>query len=294
MSEKDKKIMLFKELKIEIRRTWYIISFVLCNLIVFGCVAYYFNMIFRSESTGYSADYKAVLGMYNTVLLIEYIIILCVIPFTVGVTLAREYEAKTLDLLLISKFSTKDIIHTKLKMICIVYLMLIVSTLPYLCVVFSVGVINIFNIIVYVLVVMSSVICYSCIGMYISAKVKKVTLSALLLAVVELASTLGSYVLFGAIYNFADGINKSILDVYSYTKLDHMGNLLVTNPVINIFKIQSYIEGNASIYRTLMNNYGVWGIIDALWIPISILFQLIVAWIMYNKTKRLMLKKHHK
>ena len=73
-----------------------------------------------------------------------------------------------------------------------------------------------------------------------------------------------------------------------------MGNILVTNPVFSIFKLQSYIEGNSSTYRTLMNNYGVLGIVDTLWIPISIGIQLAVAWYFILLAKRKMKKRHYK
>ena len=73
-----------------------------------------------------------------------------------------------------------------------------------------------------------------------------------------------------------------------------LGNTLVANPVFSVFKLQSDIEGNTSIYRTLMNNYGVLGFVDKLWIPISVTIQLVVAWYFIILAKRKMKKRHYK
>lgn len=294
MNKKIKETMFLKELRVEFRSKAYIASILLCNIIVYLCIAYYYNTIFSKASTGYSSDYKLVLGMYNTVLLIEYIIVLCTIPFTSGSSLAKEYESKTLDLLLLSSLSTADIIDIKIKKTLVTYSVMIVSTLPLLSVVFSVGVVNIFNLLLYALVVMSSVVCYTCIGIHISTRIKKKTLTALVLAVIELVTTLGTYVLCGVLYNIIDSICEKITKLYSGAELLFLGNILVTNPVFSIFKLQSYIEGNSSTYRTLMNNYGVLGIVDTLWLPISIGIQLVVAWYFVLLAKRKMKKRHYK
>ncbi len=294
MNKKIKEMTFLKELRVEFRNKAYLASIIICNIVLFVCVAYYYNMIFSKASTGYSSDYKLVLGMYNTVLLIEYIIVLCTLPFTCGKSLAKEYESKTLDLLLLSKMSTSDIIDIKIKKTFVTYGVLIISTLPLLSIVFSVGVVNIFNLLIYAVVVMSSVICYTCIGMYIATKIRITTLTGLFLAVIELATTLGTYVLCGFVYNMIDSINKNTAKFYTSTNLVFLGNILVVNPVFSIFKLQSDIEGNASMYRTLMNNYGVLGIVDKLWIPISIVIQLAVALYFTLLAKTKMKKRHYK
>lgn len=294
MNKKIKEIMFLKELKVEFRNKAYLASVIICNIILFLCIAYYYNTIFSKTSTGYSSDYKLVLGMYNTLLLIEYIIVLCTIPFTCGSSLAKEYELKTLDLLLLSNISTSDIINIKIKKTLVTYGVLVVSTLPLLSIVFSVGVVNVFNLLLYVIVVMSSVICYTCIGMFVATKIRKKTLTALILAVVEIVTTLGTYVLCGLVYNIIDGINEKTAKLYTSTNLLFLGNILVANPVFSVFKLQSDIEGNTSIYRTLMNNYGVLGFVDKLWIPISVTIQLAVAWYFIILAKRKMKKRHYK
>ena len=70
---------------------------IVSNIIIFICIAYYFGMVFGEMKTGYSNDYKLILGMYNVMLLIHYVIMLSVVPFIASNTLAKEYEHKKLN-----------------------------------------------------------------------------------------------------------------------------------------------------------------------------------------------------
>ena len=286
MDEKIKKCMFEKELKTEFRSIRYISSIIFVNAILFICIAYYYNLVFSKTNAGYSTDYKLILGMYNVLLLIEYILILCVIPFIATNTIAREYETKTIDLLLLTDMRTADIVNIKITKVLVSCVVLVVSTLPLLAIVFSVSSVNIISVLLFMLVTFSSILCYGCIGMYVATKTKKVTVSALITCVVELASTLGSYMIFGFVYKFLDGIFKG--------NIKHLGDLLITNPLISIFKIQSYVEGSSSTYRVLMNNLGVFRIVDILWVPLSVCVQVLVAIIMVIKIKKIMKRRHYK
>ena len=89
MDERIKKVMFNKELKTELRSIRYIGSIIVSNLIIFLCIAYYFGMVLGKLKTGYSNDYRLVLGMYNVILLIHYIIyrLLFQMQFTILVML---------------------------------------------------------------------------------------------------------------------------------------------------------------------------------------------------------------
>ena len=285
MDERIKRVMFDKELKTELRSASYIGSVIATNLIIFICIAYYFGMVFGKMKTGYSNDYKLVLGLYNVMLLILYIIVLCVVPFIASNTLAKEYESKTIDLLLLSNMSTSDIIGIKIKKLFTVVVIYIVSSMPLLAVGFSVGGVTIVNILLYFVVAISSAMCYCCVGIYISAITKRVTVSALITCVIELISTLGIYMVFGFLYKTVDGVIKIKI---------HLGDLLIVNPLVSVFKVQSYIEGSGSVYRQLMNNLGVFGIVDMLWIPLSICIQVVVMIIMIRKVKKILYNRHYK
>ena len=286
MNEKIKKYMFEKELKTEFRSIRYILSIIFVNIILFVCIAYYYNMVFSKTNAGYSTDYKLILGMYNVLLLIEYIIILCVIPFIATSTIGREYETKTIDLLLLTDMKTSDIINIKFKKLVVTGAVLVISTLPLLSIVFSVSEVNIINLLMFVIVILSSVMCYGSIGMYIATKTKKVTTSALITCVVELVSTLGSYVIIGSLFKMLDSIFKG--------NIKHLGDILLFNPLISIFKIQSYVEGSSSTYRMLMNDLGVFRIIDVLWIPLSVGVQLVVTIVVLSIIKNIMKRRHYK
>ena len=206
MNENNKKLLFEKEIKTEIRSIRYIFSLIISNGILFICVLYYLNNVLGDSAGGYSSDYKLLLGMYNIMILLHYIMLLFVVPFVASNTLAKEYETNTMDLLLLTNLTTRDIIDIKIKKLLIVNAIYVFSSLPLFAVAFSVGAVSLFSIVSYMVFAMCSSMCYGCVGVYVSAKTQKVTLAALTTCVIELIASLGGYIIFGYVLNFIEDL----------------------------------------------------------------------------------------
>ena len=294
MDKKIEKHLLQKEIKVAFRDKSIIGTMIGCNIIMFLWIVYNFTIIFDTNLSSYATEYKSVVGMYNILLMMGYVIFLMSVPFTTAVVLAKEYEEKTLDILLLTELNTSQIVNAKVKKIILIALIMVVSILPMLSVVFSVGAVSLIDLSLFVLIMLSSIICFSSVGLYLSVKTKKVFITSIVVCLVELIFTVGTYLMCGFIYRLVDGVNVVRDNVYIPTQMKGMGNLLIINPAMSILKLQSYAQGSTSTYRVLMQNYGVLKILDIMWIPCSIVLQLVVAFLFVRLAKKEMRQRHLK
>lgn len=298
MKKSNEKYMLKKDLKLEIRSVRVLVFIVILNVILAVSTAVAFYSIFSKDVVGYAVGYKSVLHMYNTSILVEYIVVLCIVPIIAGTSIAKEYETGTMELLLLTNIRTKDIVMSKINKVFYIHLFFVISTLPMLSVVFSVGTVSIFDILKYVLVISSSILFFGSIGLYFSTKKMKRNIAVLYTYIVEIVCTLGNYVVVAIIYNLVDKISNSAFysgaknAVYHTTQIKILGDLLVTNPIFSIFRLQRDVEGATSSFSTILGDVGVSGIVVSLWIPISILLQVGAAIVIISKTKKIMKKRH--
>ena len=177
---------------------------------------------------------------------------------------------------------------------------LVITTLPMLCVVFSVGGVGIFDILKYVIIIFSTTLIFGSIGVYFSVKFEDSIKAVMASFLVELIATIGIQALLNVIYMLVDRIKN--IDFYSgvgdaaYNKLQfsNLGTFLIANPIYDVFKLQSDIVGSSSSYDVPMNDFGVHPVLDKIWIFVSVTIYIIVAVIVINKTKKLLLRKYGK
>ena len=300
MNKKMKLEHVFKDIIEELRSFKVVAIIFITNVLLLVSVASIFYSVINSNKNGYATNYKAVLYMYNNLIFMEFVIILVIIPLIAGFTYAREYENGTLELLLLTKVKTSDILVSKIIKCLLFSIFLVITSLPMFCVVFSVGGVTLWDIIKFFIVVVSTSLLFGSIGMYFSTKYKNASKAILYTYITEAILSFGTTLLFNIIYNICDKIkNRAFYSgttgaEYDKIQFSFLGNLLLSNPLFNLYKLQSDIVGNTSKFDTTMNNFGINAVIDKMWIFISVSIQIVVIIFVINKTKKILFNRHHK
>ena len=172
--------------------------------------------------------------------------------------------------------------------------------MPLICIVFSVGGVGIFDLIMYVIVVFVTTIVYGSIGMYFSVKHQHSVKAVMYTYIVEIISIIGIQVVLKIIYFIVDRIKNMAFYTdksgaeYNSLQFDNLGTFLIANPLYDIFKLQSDIVGSTSSYDITMNDYGVNPVIEKMWIFIGITIYIIISIKFSNKTKKILNARHGK
>ena len=300
MGKKLRAELIIKDVIDELRSFRTAIIIFLTNIVLLVSVASIFYSVINSKQNGYATNYKAVLYMYNNLILLEFVAILIITPIIAGASYAKEYKQGTMELLLLSKLKTMDILLSKIFKSVIINLFLGVTALPFLSVVFSVGGVTLWDLSKFFIVIVATTMLFGSIGTYFSVKFKSVNKAIICTYIVELATSFGAQVILNIVYKICDKIkNRAYYSgqsgaEYDKVQFDVLGNLLLGSPIFNLFKLQSDIVGNTSKFDTTMNNFGINPIIDKIWLFISICIQLVIIFFVVKKTKNIMYNRHFK
>ncbi len=300
MGKKLRAELIIKDVIDELRSFRTAIIIFLTNIVLLVSVASIFYSVINSKQNGYATNYKAVLYMYNNLILMEFVAILIITPIIAGASYAKEYKQGTMELLLLSKLKTMDILLSKIIKSVIINLFLGVTALPFLSVVFSVGGVTLWDLSKFFIVIVATTMLFGSIGTYFSVKFKSVNKAIICTYIVELVTSFGAQVILNIVYKTCDKIkNRAYYSgrvgaEYDKVQFDALGNLLLGSPIFNLFKLQSDTVGNTSKFDTTMNNFGINPIVDKIWLFISICIQLVIIFFVVKKTKSIMYNRHFK
>lgn len=300
MGKKLRIELILKDVIEELRSFKTVIIIFLTNIVLLVSVASIFYSVMNSNQNGYATNYKAVLYMYNNLILMEFIAILIITPIIAGASYAKEYNQGTMELLLLSKLRSIDILISKIVKSVIINVILVVISFPFLCVVFSVGGVTLWDLMKYFIVIVSTTMFFGSIGIYFSVKYKSTNKAILFTYIVEGITSFGIQAILNIIYFLCDKIKNrayysgKVGAEYDKIQFDSLGNLLLGSPFFNLYKLKSDIVGNTSRFDTTMNNFGVNPVIDNIWLFISICLQMIIVFFVIKKTKNIMYHRHLK
>ena len=157
-------------------------------LALFGLFAFY--LTFRRTGNTLQADYADVLTMYGIITGIEFVLVLAIVPALTATSIATEREKQTLDILLTTKISRRGIILGKLASAISIMMLLVISSLPIISVVFSIGGITLGDIMVFMFLTLIAAIFAGSIGMIFSCLCKK-TVTAIVASYLVLIALVG-------------------------------------------------------------------------------------------------------
>lgn len=259
-----------KELKLSVRSKKLPIIIALYNAILtlFSLMAVY--AIFGEIEYG-GGNYSSVLRLYIAISVMQIILVVFIVPSLTAGSIAGEREKQTLEILLTTKLSSGQIIRGKLLSSISDLILVVLSSIPVMSIVFSIGGVSIQDLCQLILMIVVTAILAGSIGICMSACFKKTMTSTIYTYAVILIFGI-AYPLFVILLNniaSANGWNVN-LGFLSYICLLHPG---VTLGVMMVNQFSS-----ADILAVLFTRFGVtntW--VANHWFWLSLVAQLAVS-----------------
>lgn len=261
-----------KELKISVRTIKMSLVLLVYNaiLMLFGLLAFY--IIFGGSNYG-RGNYSDILSLYTVISAVEVGLVLFIVPsFTAG-AIAGEREKQTLEILLTTRLKPIQIVTGKLASSISTLLLVVVSSLPIMAIVFSIGGINYVDLMQLVFMVFITAIFIGSIGIFFSSIFKKTIVATVFTYGTVLFLTIGTL----ATLLLALGVmsvNGGDADV-GYSVF-----VLLLNPIVTLMSMMMQQYGGEGYFSSFIGHFSenMIGIESAgTWFVLSVCVQIVLA-----------------
>lgn len=275
-----------KELKTSVRTaklSWTILGYN-ATLAVIALVAFYACFASRSR-----IDYSEILTIYAFIACLEFGLILFVVPALTSSAISGERERQTLEILLTTTLKPIQIITGKLYASISEIVLLVLSSLPILSLVFTVGGIRMVDLVALMVVCIITAIFVGAIGLWYSTVFKRTVPATVMtygtLIVVMLVSVVALFVIQALMINFYDqqfyAVNPTSGAGHNPPNIGYAMLILLWNPAVTIFSMLTSQFGGTNVLRELMMEFGMNNqFIINNWFRLSIVIQLATAGIL--------------
>lgn len=275
-----------KELKTSVRTaklSWTILGYN-AALAVIALVAFYACFANRSR-----IDYSEILTIYAFIACLEFGLILFVVPALTSSAISGERERQTLEILLTTTLKPIQIITGKLYASISEIVLLVLSSLPILSLVFTVGGIRMVDLVTLMVVCIITAIFVGAIGLWYSTVFKRTVPATVMtygtLIVVMLVSVVALFVIQALMISFYDqqfyAVNPTSGAGYNPPTIGYAMLILLWNPAVTIFSMLTSQFGGTNVLRELMMEFGMNNqFIINNWFRLSIVIQLVTAGIL--------------
>ena len=234
-----KNAVLFKEMSINIKRPKLLILMMIFNGIILMIAGGFLLSLAGLGLSGNPINYRNLVNMLITLIATEAGILFMVMPALTGNTIAGERERQTLDVLLTTRMTPMEIVIGKYLSIIMMGSLLVLSTFPFLAIVFIYGGINFLQLLGLVFVLIFEIGYVAVFGVLFSSLTKRTAPSVILSYVVLGFLLVGTILLYAIIYAIVESMNYS-RPYYSYQNsggvhADWLIFLLYLNPGVTIF-----------------------------------------------------------
>lgn len=275
-----------KEMKLSVRtRKTARGLFIFNGALAVVCLFAYYIMFDFSGGTAYSyVSLSSVIELYELITVIEMAMIAFIIPAITAGSIAGEREKQTLEILLTTRLTPWQIVTGKLISSISTLLLYIVSSLPILCIVFSIGGVSVWDMVQNMLYIFVLAIYLGSFGILFSTIFKK--------SIVATVYTYGMLIVTSIVFYALIPVTYAVIRIND--ALD-VGNLVVINflnPMVSVMALicnQILTVGTfqGMSLNELSNDF--WSNMEpGLWLIISIAVQLLAAFLcLLLATKRL-------
>lgn len=278
-----------KESKLRVRNVKFALTVLFYNLILIGIAIFGFSVAFSTTMTG-RVEYSNAIALYATLIAIEAGMVMFLVPaFTAG-SIAGEREKQTLEILLTTTLKPGQIVWGKLMSSISMVLLLIVSTLPTISIIFTIGGVEILDLLEFVIVIFVCTLLIGSIGIWASVMMKR-TVPATVFAY-------GGIILLCAITVIIVGVVWVVRSLY-YAQMYAQGRavsidvspvllVLLVNPVCTLVEALMKQFAGESIMRNVMTHSGniLPNVIREYWVFFSLLAQSALAWLIMRMAGR--------
>ena len=287
-----KNAVLFKDMSIDMKRPKILIFMMIFNVVMFMTAGGFFIYLEAAGLGGEAITFRALAIMLIVMISEQAALLFVVTPAFTANTVSGERERQTLDVLLTTRMTPQEIVFGKFLSVITLEILLILSTIPFLSLVFIYGGINFFQLLGLVAVLICEVAYVASFGVFFSALTKR-TVPAVILSYVILGILVGGTLsAYGIVYGIGEVINDYIQRQTILQAAQMGGNtiefhldwsifLLLFNPVVTIFDcIGSFlgVEVDGTTFRGMktivdMNYIDGNNILIKLWTPLSLIIQ---------------------
>lgn len=283
-----------KELKTSVRTVRMSLVILGYNFIMalIGLISFYFT--FRD---GYydTIDFGDVLQIYILLAVIEFGLVLFVVPAFTASSISGERERQTLEILLTTKLSPYQIIRGKLLASVSSILLLIFSSLPILALVFGAGGIRLPDLIEFLVFCVVTAFFVGSIGIFYSTIFKKTvpsTVATYGTVVGLLLGTMGIIIAANmiSVNNYDTQFYRAGAEgVYSPPGVGPLILILMVNPAVSLVSLLSGQFGSAGYLRDYLSQFGkLEEAVYTHWYGISILIQMVISvFLLFLSSRRL-------
>lgn len=275
-----------KELKISVRTVRMAIIILGYNLVLalIGLVSFYYTFNYQNY---YRVQYTGILDIYLILAVIEFGLVLFVVPAFTASAISGEREKQTLEILLTTKLKPSQIIFGKLLSSISSTLLLVLSSLPILALVFSIGGIRLIDLIHLMLFCGVSAVFVGSIGIFFSTFFKRTVPATvfsygtiIVLIVGTLAAVFVTYQIILQNYDTAY-MASSLNALYNPPDIGNGILVLLINPAVSLVALLSSQFGSPSYLNDLLGTYGsANNFITSHWYVISLIVQMTAALIL--------------
>ena len=241
-----KNAVLRKDMLLDMKKPKIMIIMLLFNLLLCVVALPFVSSTILMTGSASTLSYRTMITMYMVLVWLETVAICFLTPALTAGCVSIEKERQTMDVLLTTRMSTWQIIVGKYFSSIMLVIMLIISGLPMMALVFIYGGVNIAQMFLMALVLITTTMYLASFGVFFSALVKNTIVSVIL-------TYIAIGFLFSVTFSASFGIQAAILSYndlleYEYNKQfnlhgDYFLFLLWWNPLVTVFDSTAQIFG---------------------------------------------------
>lgn len=244
------------------------------------------NMYSVVERVKLTADiqYSSFTNLYTFVAVVEFVMLMFIMPALTSGSISGERERQTLDLLLTTTMKPREIILGKLCSSFATMFLLIVSSFPLLAVSFVYGGVMIYDVFLLLLCYLAVALLSGSMGIFFSSLFQRSTIATVVSYGVLVLIAAGTYavnvfMLSMARMNMNGALVSSFQGVADQASSGSSLYLLLLNPVATFYVMISRQTGDNKLVGSLNNWFGPHpeNFIMDNWVLLSIIIQLILA-----------------
>lgn len=244
------------------------------------------NMYSVVERVKLTADiqYSSFTNLYTFVAVVEFVMLMFIMPALTSGSISGERERQTLDLLLTTTMKPREIILGKLASSFVTMFLLIVSSFPLLAVSFVYGGVMIYDVFLLLLCYLAVALLCGSMGIFFSSLFQRSTIATVVSYGVLVLIAAGTYavnvfMLSIARMNMDSALISSFQGVADQASSGPSLYLLLLNPVATFYVMISSQTGDNKVVSSLNNWFGPHpeNFIMENWVLLSIIVQLLLA-----------------
>ena len=267
-----------KELRTRTRTISFIIMLSVFNLVMAVIALFGFEMVFNLSWNSY-IDYSRAMFVYMVLVCMETLVVVLLVPAYTAGSIAGEREKQTLDILLTTVMTPKQIIWGKLISAISIVLLLVVSNLPILSVIFTIGGVGFDVIWQFILVSLITAFFVGSIGIMASTIFQKTVRSTVFSLGAVIFLCLITLVIVWVVYYLTNLYFNNVMGgVGQRPSTSWVLLILLLNPVVTIVDMLEMQCGSEEDLKDIVNSIG--GLPSAMtdhWFAISMCMQILCS-----------------